>query len=195
MPLQNRAASASGPRAQSAVFFRVKGSALFSSCRRYRYLLTRRWAPGPTALWIMLNPSTADAQRDDPTIRRCIGFSRRWGFGSMHAVNLFALRSTDPGALLEVRDPVGPDTDRHICAQARSADRVIAAWGAFPLGQARGAELLDRLPVPIHSLGRTASGAPRHPLYLRATARPRPFTRQPAPVSCAIPATARRCAW
>ena len=90
----------------------------------------------------MLNPSTADAERDDPTIRRCIGFSRAWGFGGAEMVNLFALRSTDPGRLREAADPVGPGNVAHIADAARGATQVIAAWGAFPLAAEQGTELV-----------------------------------------------------
>jgi hypothetical protein len=176
----------------------VLGTALFSPCGRYRYLLTRTWhglpardepagqrkptgrVPAPrTILWIMLNPSTADAERDDPTIRRCIGFSRRWGYGVMHAVNIFALRSTNPSELLRAPDPVGPQTDLHIRRAAAVSSEIIVAWGAFPLAAERGERVMSLLEAAmgrrIRSLGLTASGSPRHPLYLRATARRRPF--------------------
>jgi hypothetical protein len=153
----------------------VYGSALFSPCGRYRYLLGRRWGAGRTVLWIMLNPSTADDQRDDPTIRRCIGFSRAWGFGAMRAVNLYALRATDPADLRAHPEPVGPDTDRHIARAAAGANIIVAAWGAFPLAKARAAPVLDLIARPVRCLGLTASGAPRHPLYVPRTAQPRAF--------------------
>jgi len=128
-----------------------------------------------TVLWIMLNPSTANAERDDPTIRRCIGFSRAWGFGAMHAVNLFALRATDPAELARAPDPVGPETDRQIVESTAGADTIIAAWGAHTLARARAVEVLPLLAGPLRCLGVTASGAPRHPLYPPASTRRRPF--------------------
>jgi len=150
----------------------VLRTALFSPCGRFRYLLSRRWDTGRgTVLWIMLNPSTADAERDDPTIRRCIGFSRLWGFGAMEAVNLFALRATDPRELGRADDPVGPLNDRHIADAAAGAAAVIAAWGAHPLAASRTGEVRPLLPGSVRCLGRTASGAPRHPLYTPSHAR------------------------
>jgi hypothetical protein len=126
----------------------------------------------------MLNPSTADAERDDPTIRRCIGFSQAWGFGSAEIVNLFALRATDPGVLRVHADPVGPETDDHILSAAARAEVVIAAWGAFGFATSRAEHVLSLLSNKrLHCLGRTRSGAPRHPLYLPKGARRRPFAR------------------
>src|SRR5262245_38555366 len=95
-------------------------SAVFSPCRKYRYSLTRIWdAERPNVMFVGLNPSTADDQVDDPTVRRCIGFARKWRFGGMIIVNLFAYRSTDPNRLQEILDPVGPENDEHIAATAR----------------------------------------------------------------------------
>ena len=94
-------------------------SAAFSPCRRYRYCLSRVWNPKlPSVMFVGLNPSTADEQEDDPTVRRCIGFARNWNFGGLILVNLFAYRSTDPADLLRVDDPVGPGNDKHILASA-----------------------------------------------------------------------------
>lgn len=87
-------------------------AAVLSPCGRYRYELTRRWAPGPLVGWVMLNPSRADAHTDDPTVRRCVGFAHRWGYGGLIIRNLYALRATDPAALADHLDPVGPDTTR-----------------------------------------------------------------------------------
>ena len=150
-------------------------TALFSPDHTYRYLLTRTWADGPTILWLMLNPSTADEHVDDPTIRRCIAFSRAWGYGAMTAVNLFALRTPDPGPLRRHQDPIGPENDAHIAAAAARAGQIIAAWGAFPFAADQGRALDVLLSRSLHCLGCTASGAPRHPLYAPSTARLRPY--------------------
>src|SRR5262245_19133112 len=89
--------------------------ALISPCGLYRYWLTRTWDNSLRRVcWVMLNPSTADAEQDDPTIRRCVGFARSWGAGGIIVVNLFAFRASDPKALLRAADPVGPDNDGHI---------------------------------------------------------------------------------
>ena len=144
--------------------------ATFSADRRYRYRLWRRWdGARPVVAFVMLNPSTADARRDDPTIRRCIGFAKSWGFGGVEVVNLFAYRTTDPGELRRVADPVGADNDRHIQSAIARADLVVLAWGA----RARSRRLLS-LPQ-ARCLGLTRAGQPRHPLYLRSDVRPQPF--------------------
>ena len=149
--------------------------AVFNEARTHRYLLTRRWARwalGPAMTWIMLNPSTADAFADDPTIRRCISFARREGCGSLRVLNLFALRATDPRELRKHPDPVGPRNDQMIRSQPRSAF-TVAAWGADALAVERGQEvarLLAATAVPLSCLGVTSGGHPRHPLYIRADA-------------------------
>ena len=147
---------------------------------RYRYLLGRRWSSGPRATFIMLNPSTADAAQDDPTIRRCIGFARGWGLGAMQVVNLYALRATDPAALWRAQDPVGPYNDAILaaCALAHQDAPLVAAWGA----NARHDRVAAVLRLPgmdrLTTLGVTKAGHPRHPLYLPATAVLRPWPRQ-----------------
>lgn len=144
--------------------------ALFSEDRVYRYRLWRHWSEGPTMAVIGLNPSTADETQDDPTIRRCIGFAKREGCGRLEMLNLFGLRSTDPTQLSLVEfDPIGPDNDDTIMAIAGAADVVVAAWGAEKYAVARARDvtaMLAAAQVPVRCLGRTASGAPRHPLYL-----------------------------
>lgn len=149
--------------------------AVLSACQRYRYRLWRVWDHdlAPTA-FVMLNPSTADATADDPTIRRCTAFARRWGAGGIVVVNLFAFRATDPEALVEAHasgvDVVGPDAERHLDAVFSVADVVVCAWGAHPLATpSRVAQVLSRIPreTEVTCLGRTKGGAPRHPLYLR----------------------------
>ena len=104
--------------------------AAFSPCGRYRWHLARTWdADGSRVAFVALNPSTADATHDDPTIRRCIGFARRWGAGGVDVVNLYAFRATKPRDLFAADDPVGPDNDAWIDAVVARADRVVLAWG------------------------------------------------------------------
>jgi hypothetical protein len=142
----------------------------------YRYQLTRRWEQhGPDALWIMLNPSTADGAVDDPTIRRCRTFSKREGCAGMVIVNLFAARATDPGALTHTRDPDGPENDRYLRAHLdpghSSVTVAIAAWGSHPLTGPAGRDVVSRadaLGRELWCLGTTKDGSPRHPLYVRA---------------------------
>lgn len=157
----------------------VSSWAVVSGDGVYRYRLGRNWGDGPTDVWIMLNPSTADATRDDPTIRRCIGFSKRWGAGGLVVVNLYALRSTDPAALLTHPDPVGPDNDETLVMAGAHAEltggRAIAAWGTHP-ATAHRAVAAYALAGPLWCLGTTRSGAPRHPLYVPAVTQPVPWT-------------------
>lgn len=142
----------------------------------YRYLLWRVWNPTvPRLLWILLNPNTADEERDDPTLRRITGFSRTFGFGGLEVVNLFALRSPDPAALAQARDPIGPENDLTIRAAAARATTVVAAWGNAGTLYGRDHAVLAQLTGPLFCLGLTRSGSPRHPLYLPGTSALCPF--------------------
>jgi hypothetical protein len=150
--------------------------AVVSDDGRYRYALTRTWRPdAPLLTFVMLNPSTADAYADDPTIRRCIGFARREGAAGIRVANLFAYRATSPAALVgpvdaAADDPrVGPLNDRYL-GTLPYFERIVVAWGAFhaPERVAHVVRLLQ--PRALWCLGVTASGAPRHPLYVRADA-------------------------
>lgn len=147
--------------------------ALFSEDGVYRYLLTRRWDDRPAVVWVMLNPSTADAFVLDPTVRRCVGFTKSWGWGGIQVVNRFGLRSTDPKALKVHADPIGKDNAAAIIDAIATKDTalVVAAWGADPSVDANFApslaDLCAGLGKPLRCLGRTAKGAPRHPLYVR----------------------------
>lgn len=160
-----------------SVYLEQQGTsaAVFDSTRReYRYLLTRIWDRDlPPVVWVMLNPSTADAMADDPTIRRCTSFAKREQAGGIVVVNLFALRSTDPRALLHHDDPVGPVNDVFIRHAVQGAHRVIAAWGAAGVQHGRGqrvAQMLAGRGVEVCCFGTTSTGQPRHPLYLPAKA-------------------------
>lgn len=141
-----------------------------SECGTYRYRLWRIWDPALARIcWIMLNPSTADALLDDATVRRCVGFSRAWGYGSLEVVNLFALRSTDPRALRSHPDPVGPENDLAIESAVRRSLRVVAAWGNHGWIGGRDEIVRDRLRrlgVDPYHLGLTKQGRPRHPVRL-----------------------------
>jgi len=148
----------------------MTSTAEISDCGLYRYSLTRRWSDGRRMLFVMLNPSTADASQDDPTIRRCIGLAKREGCGSLEVVNLFAFRATDPRALVKARDPVGPLNDHWIVGASDRAEVIVAAWGAsLPAGKPskRPAAVLRLLADrDVMALGLTNGGCPRHPLYL-----------------------------
>jgi len=125
----------------------------------------------------MLNPSTADATIDDATIRRCIGFACTWGFGALEVVNLFAYRATDPATLRRVVDPIGPQSDRYLLAMRQRAQTIVVDWGNHGDWQNRDQAVLRLLGArrDIYCLGKTLSGHPRHPLYLRGNTTPIPF--------------------
>jgi hypothetical protein len=122
----------------------------------------------------MLNPSTADASQDDPTIRRCIGFSKSWGYGGLAVANLFALRSSNPAILDDASDPVGPLNDDILSRLVEEADMVVAAWGSHRVAKDRARQIRPIL-GEARCLGVTRSGDPRHPLYVRATVEPQPL--------------------
>ncbi len=149
----------------------MQRDAILSPCARYRYALARRWGPGPAVAFVGLNPSTADAFADDPTIRRCVGFARAWGFDSLVMLNLFAWRATQPADMQAADDPVGPQNNYFLAAHAHMVDLVVAAWGAGGSFRGRDAEVRPMLPR-LHYLRLTKDGHPGHPLYLPATLRP-----------------------
>lgn len=148
--------------------------ATFSPDEIYRYELWRRWAAGPMLALCMLNPSRAGQRENDPTIRKCIGFSKRLGFSGIHVVNAFAARSTYPADLKKFSDPVGPDNDATIVRVCTAAEqRVVIAWGASDIGgdiiNARTRAvmgLLDQHHIRTFCFGRSKQGHPRHPLML-----------------------------
>lgn len=159
-------------------------AAEFSDCGTYRYRLRYIVHGGdvlaePVApvVFLMLNPSTADELKPDPTVTRCLGFARSWGRSDLFVVNLFALRSTDPAALTTHADPVGPENDSVLATLPHDAT-IIAAWGAHPMARDRASDVVAILRRPLLCLGMTAKGAPRHPLYMPAKSCPQPW---PAP--------------
>ncbi|NEO83153.1 MAG: DUF1643 domain-containing protein [Spirulina sp. SIO3F2] len=135
----------------------------------YRYCLTRCLrSDAPTVAFVMLNPSRADGQQDDPTLRRCIGFAQAWGFGALKVVNLFAYRTAQPKQLRQANDPVGQENDRYIQAAAEQSDRVVVAWGNQGCWRDRNQAVLTLLNnVELYCLGLTQTQQPRHPLYVR----------------------------
>jgi hypothetical protein len=137
-----------------------------------------------TCLFVMLNPSTADETTNDPTITRCIGFARDWGYGALAVGNLFALRSTDPAALADHPDPLGPYNWHWLTRLAVEADVVVAAWGASAIAATRAVTTLALLArhsaSGVRCLGLTKDGHPRHPLYVRADAEPVPYVLREA---------------
>jgi hypothetical protein len=156
--------------------------AVFSPCRRWRYLLWRCWDPArPVANFLMLNPSTADEFKLDPSCTRARNYAERWGYGAVVITNVFGWRATDPADMKAARDPVGPGNDRAIVKAARSAKLVVCAWGnhAEHLGRADAVlGLLSR--VRLHALRVNSSGHPAHPLYLPSRLDPTPFSKKGA---------------
>lgn len=144
-----------------------------SADKVYRYSLIRRLGHDAVTrriCWAMLNPSTADAAQDDPTIRRVMDFSWMWGFNRVEIVNAYALRSTNPAHLWSHPDPTGPLNDDYIGLAAANADAVVVAWGTN-ITRPRAARVLQMLRMfsqerMLWCLGTTKEGYPRHPLYL-----------------------------
>jgi len=159
-------------------------SADISPCEKYRYELRRVWDPDKKpVLWVMVNPSTADAWDDDPTITRCVGFTRAWGFGGIVVCNLFALRATDPRSLRGHPDPRGPRNDSVLLKHAADAGLTIAGWGSKggPLGRliaeraAQVRQVFAAAGRPMHCLTLCRDGQPSHPLMLPAKLTPVPL--------------------
>lgn len=151
----------------------MASGAVLSPDLLYRYVLRRSWAPGQLVTWVMLNPSTADADTDDHTIRRCISLSRQWGMGGLAVVNLYAWRATDPSELYVVDDPVGPGNPAAIDRWCDRADVVVVAWGAHASGverrRGRGTSpvtLVRTVRRDLWCLGTNADRSPRHPARL-----------------------------
>jgi hypothetical protein len=141
----------------------------------YRYTLTRDWDEElPTMLFIMLNPSTADAVEDDPTIRRCIGFAKRENCGAIEVANLFAFRATNPVDMKAAADPVGPSNDDLLYVASAESEIIVCGWGVHGAFQGRDKKVVDIIrsagKVP-YSFGTTKDGHPRHPLYLKNEAK------------------------
>lgn len=148
----------------------LRRDAVFSPCRTYRYTLERYWdETKPRYLWVLLNPSTADAEKDDPTNVRGMNFTRTWGGGSCIFVNLFAFRSPKPKVMKAAAEPVGPENGRHILEQAELADWIVVAWGNDGVHRGRNKKVLELLEgFDLWCLGRNdkGRGEPKHPLYL-----------------------------
>lgn len=145
----------------------------YSPCDAYRYGLSREWdATLPSVLFVMLNPSTADEHRNDPTVARCEIRARRMGFGAMMISNIFAFRATRPDDLKKAHTPVGPLNDAVLAAWSHSASMTVAAWGAHGAHQGRAAEIARSLPSRTYHLGLTKHGHPRHPLYVSFDTQP-----------------------
>ncbi|WP_083095835.1 DUF1643 domain-containing protein [Pseudophaeobacter leonis] len=145
-------------------------TAVYSDCETYRYSLTRVWEPAsPRVMFVMLNPSKATEVQNDPTIERCERRARALGFGGFQATNIFAIRATDPKVMRAASDPEGPDNTTAILAGLDWADMVICAWGTHGAHRDQGRKietLLRARAKPLHHLGLSKHGHPKHPLYI-----------------------------
>lgn len=162
----------------------LERDAVISECGKYRYLLRRIWDHAkPRALFVMLNPSTADAEIDDATIRSCIRLSTGLGYGSLEVVNLFGLRATNPAELEKAADPIGPQNADIGDAAINRCDVVICAWGAHHMAERRARDMVAWVrgwKPTAYCLGATKSGAPKHPLYIKSGTLLEVYPRTPA---------------
>lgn len=158
----------------------IMSGARFSDCKKYRYALWRSWSfTVKPAVFVMLNPSTADETVNDPTVERCLRRARQMGFGGLIVTNIFALRSTDPQQLYAPVDPIGPENDREIKQALALAGVVVCAWGNHGEYLDRGASvrrLIKSVGITPHHLGLTQHGQPRHPLYVSYLRKPEPWS-------------------
>ena len=148
--------------------------AIFSRDEVHRYVLWRRWTDSRNMVtFVGLNPSTADAVKNDPTVTRCINYAKSWGYGGMFMLNAFAFRATDPQVMRSASDPVGCHNDGYILDYARRSKAIIACWGNHGSFQGRSRALVRLLRrFPLLCLGTTNQGEPKHPLYLSRTTKP-----------------------
>ena len=160
----------------------ITSSAVLSDCKKYRYSLTRVWDDNkPRVLFIMLNPSTADAEKDDPTIRRCIGFAKDWGYGGVYVVNLFSLRATNPKDLLTSTFVVGIENEKWFRRMSALAHLVVCAWGNSSIVNKlqkrldHGWKPLSWISKPLYYIELSNDGTPKHPLYLPKNLTPIPY--------------------
>lgn len=158
----------------------LEQSADLSDDKRYRYSLTRKISQGARSLlFVGLNPSTADAMSDDPTIRRCVGFAKTWGFNCLRMGNLYALRATDPRKLQTSDDPIGPRNRAKLERIVAASELVIAAWGGFILApEARNIADWILQQRNVKCLGQNRDGSPKHPLYTAKTSVPQRWIRK-----------------
>jgi len=147
----------------------MEKGAQFSDDRIYRYTLWRIWKEGDGhVLFIGLNPSTADETEDDPTIRRCIGFAKDWGFGGIYMLNIFSFRATNPKELMKTKEPIGEKNNHYLMMYCDTIGLNVACWGIWGEYLNRGREVLDLLGTDcLHCFGFTKNMQPRHPLYLK----------------------------
>jgi len=162
---------------QTPLFTTFYEGAKFSPCRTWRYDLWRKWGSDDDyCSWILLNPSTANESENDPTIRRCITFSKAWGYSGLHILNVFGFRATDPSDMKKANEPIGTDNNKTILKIAKGASRVVCGWGDH--GQYKGraedvVRMLSKHEIRLSYLDLNKSGEPRHPLYIKGDTHPK----------------------
>jgi len=155
----------------------LKNTAELSDCRKYRYALWRTWDDAKASvMFIGLNPSIADETIDDPTLIRCINYSKAWGYGGVCMANLFAFRATDPVQMKAAANPVGVENDKWLRKLAADAGLIVAAWGNDGSFLGRSKEVIGLLPA-LHYLKMNKTGEPAHPLYQRANLQALPMKK------------------
>ena len=172
-----------GGKVRLALSADVRSTAVFGGAGDcYRYTLIRTWNPAlPPMMWVMMNPSTADPQVDDPSVAKCQRLARAWGYGGILVGNTFAYRATDKARLREIDDPIGPENDRHLVELARKAELVLFAYGQpghkslAPRGLAVARLLMAEAGIRPHVLRLSKDGTPCHPLYLPESLKPTPW--------------------
>ena len=159
--------------------FRCRAAgAIFDPTGMYRYTLWREWcADSPRVAFIMLNPSTADDRKDDPTIRRCMAFARAWHFGSMEVVNLFAYRATYYSELFKANDPIGEENNRFLLQAVERCSTIVLGWGTRGTFLSRNRQVMSLCTgtKDVYCLGITKDGHPRHPLYTKRDTKIEPY--------------------
>lgn len=155
---------------------KLRADAHVSECGRYRYWLTRDWDESlPRVCFVMLNPSTADASQDDPTIRKCMAFVRAWGCGGLDVRNLFPFRSPSPKVMMKARNPTGGALGDSALCVLKPFKYIVVAWGTDGGFLNRDRRALDIIGQPVHCLGVTKDGYPKHPLYIKGDTQPIPY--------------------
>lgn len=164
---------------KASAFSDVSKGADLSIDREYRYSLWRVWdANKPFVLFIGLNPSTADENDDDPTIRRCINFSHRWGYGGLYMANLFALRATNPKNMKAHKKPVGQGNDDVLLELSKQAGLIVCAWGTHGAHLSRENHVYELLKTHnLMCLDITKNGHPKHPLYIKSDTEPKLYVK------------------
>ena len=167
---------------QQETLFDSGKKAIISDCGNYRYQLHRVWDNSkPKVLFLMLNPSTADEKEDDPTIRRCIAFSKSWGYGGLLVGNLFAFRATNPKIITKINDPIGSLNICHLAEMSNNVQSIICAWGNSSIVSCLMKKFPNYMPLlavnkKLHYLELSNDGTPKHPLYLKGDLKPMEYT-------------------